>query len=120
MPHEIPFNSDEFPGVSGVSEYQRDYKVLRQIASGGFGSVHAVQRRDTKVILAAKYIKSKTEDSLREVEALMAMRNSPYVLQFVAFYSSEPPQLCQSVLVTEFLAGGDLIERTSAPVSISF
>ena len=99
-----------------VSEYHRDYKVLRQIASGAFGSVHCVQRRDTKVIHAAKYVKAPEEESLREVEALLALRKSSLIVQFVAFYTSEPPKLCQSVLVTEFLAGGDLIERTSAAV----
>jgi serine/threonine protein kinase len=99
-----------------VSEYYRDYKVLRQIASGAFGSVHCVQRRDTKVILAAKYVKSSDEDLRREVDALLALRKSPLILQFFHFYTSDPPKLCLSVLVTEFLAGGDLIERTSAPV----
>ena len=102
-----------------VSEYHHDYKVLRQIASGAFGSVHCVQRRDTKVILAAKYVKSAEEDFKREVEALVSLRKSNLILQFVEFYASEPPKLCQSVLVTEFLAGGDLIERTSASVSTS-
>ena len=103
-----------------VSEYHRDYKVLRQIASGAFGSVHCVQRRDTKVIQAAKYVKSSEEDLRREIEALLALRRSNLILQFVAFYVSEPPKLCQSVLVTEFLAGGDLIERTSCTVSLYF
>ena len=44
--------------------------MLRQIANGAFGSVHCVQRRDTKVIHAAKYVKSKTADLEREVKAL--------------------------------------------------
>lgn len=101
-----------------VSEYHRDYKVLRQIASGAFGSVHCVQRRDTKVIQAAKYVKSSEEDLRREIDALLALRKSGFIVQFVAFYASEPPKLCQSVLVTEFLAGGDLIERTSSAVSV--
>ena len=48
----------------------RKYKVLRQIAAGAFGSVHCVQRKDTKVIHAAKYVKSKTDDLEREVKAL--------------------------------------------------
>ena len=100
-----------------VSEYHRDYKVLRQIASGGFGSVHCVQRRDTKVILAAKYVKSSEEELRGEIEALIALRRSSLIVQFVAFYAAERPKLCTSVLITEFLAGGDLIERTSAAVS---
>ena len=45
----------------------QDYKVLRQIANGAFGSVHCIQRRDSKVIHAAKYVKSQGEDLLREV-----------------------------------------------------
>ena len=44
--------------------------MLRQIAAGAFGSVHCVQRKDTKVIHAAKYVKSKTADLEREVKAL--------------------------------------------------
>lgn len=32
----------------------------------------------------------------------------------MAFYQAAPPNLTKSVLVTEFLAGGDLIEKTSA------
>lgn len=44
--------------------------MLRQIAAGAFGSVHCVQRHDTKVIHAAKYVKSKTVDLEREVKAL--------------------------------------------------
>ena len=42
------------------------------------------------------------------------MRNCKFVLQFVAFYPATPNGLTRSVLVTEFLAGGDLMERTSA------
>ena len=41
------------------------------------------------------------------------MRNCEFVLQFVAFYKSTTR--IHSILVTEFLAGGDLLERTSAP-----
>lgn len=97
-----------------VADYHKQYRVLRQIASGAFGSVHCVQRRDTKVIQAAKYVKSSGDDLRREVDALLALRKSSLILQFVAFYASNPSGVLQSVLVTEFLAGGDLCERTSA------
>ena len=46
----------------------QDYKVLRQIASGAFGSVHCVQRRDSKVIHAAKYVNAAGPDLDREVK----------------------------------------------------
>ena len=71
-----------------------------------------LQKRETKVIHAAKYVKSSSEDLHREVFALFSLRKSSLILQFVAFYSN--PSIVQSVLVTEFLAGGDLCERTSA------
>ena len=44
--------------------------MLRQIAAGAYGSVHCVQRKDTKVIHAAKYVKSKSTDFWRELTAL--------------------------------------------------
>ena len=44
--------------------------MLRQIAAGAYGSVHCVQRKDTKVIHAAKYVKSKSTVFWGEVGAL--------------------------------------------------
>ena len=44
--------------------------MLRQIAAGAYGSVHCVQRKDTKVIHAAKHLKSKNSDFKRELGAL--------------------------------------------------
>ena len=43
------------------------------------------------------------------------LQNCKFVLQFVAFYPATSNRwFTRSVLVTEFLAGGDLCERTSA------
>jgi myosin-light-chain kinase len=95
-----------------ISAYHKEYKVLRQIANGAFGSVHCVQRRDTKVIHAAKYVKSKNSDLDREVKALRSLSKCPLILKFVSFYHNTSG--VQAVLVTEFLAGGDLCERTSS------
>lgn len=103
---------EDYQGAKEISNYYKEYKVLRQIASGAFGSVHCVQRRDTKVIHAAKYVKSLSKDFLREVQALNSLSNSNLILQFVSFYYNQTG--VQSILVTEFLAGGDLCERTSA------
>ena len=98
--------------TSTVAYYHKEYKVLRQIANGAFGSVHCVQRRDTKVIHAAKYVKSKNTDLEREVSALESLSKSSLILKFIKFYQN--PNGIQSVLVTEFLGGGDLCERTSS------
>ncbi|TRY68611.1 hypothetical protein TCAL_03224 [Tigriopus californicus] len=102
---------DDLP-VKTVFEYHKEYKVLRQIANGAFGSVHCVQKRDTKVIHAAKYVKSRNSDLEREVNALKSLCKSNLVLKFVALYQNTTG--IQSILVTEFLAGGDLCERTSS------
>jgi hypothetical protein len=42
---------------------------------------HFNQRRDTKVIHAAKYVKSSSEDFYREVYALFSLRKSSLILQ---------------------------------------
>jgi serine/threonine protein kinase len=100
-------------GDNTLSVYHKKYKVLRQIANGAFGSVHCVQRKDTKVIHAAKYVKSKTDDLEREVKALRELSaRSSIILKFISLYHN--PNGVQAVLVTEFLAGGDLCERTSS------
>ncbi len=100
-------------GTNTLTAYHKEYRVLRQIASGAFGSVHCVQRKDTKVIHAAKYVKSKSDDLEREVTALRELSaRSSLILKFISFYHN--PSGIQAVLVTEFLAGGDLCERTSS------
>lgn len=87
--------------------------MLRQVASGAFGSVYCVQRRDSKVIHAAKYVKSDLDDFERETVALRSLRGCPLVLHLVQRYRQSKNRV-HSVLVTEFLAGGDLCERTSS------
>ena len=61
-----------------------------------------------------KYFMIQILKTFLQLDALQSLRNCKFVLQFVAFYQAAPPNLTKSVLVTEFLAGGDLIEKTSA------
>ena len=48
----------------------------------------------------------------REASVLHQVRNDPNVVSFFGLYES-PPRT--SVVVTEFLVGGDLVERTASP-----
>ena len=97
-----------------VDVYHKDYEILRQISSGTFGSVHCVKKRDTKgTIHAAKYIKTSGEALYREVNALISLFDSHYILHFVSYYK-QTSQDIKSVLVTEYLEGGDLVERTAS------
>ena len=96
-----------------VETYHKEYEILRQISSGTFGSVHCVRKRDTKeTIQAAKYIKNSGDALYREVNALISLTNH-YILHFVGYYK-QTSQDIKSVLVTEYLEGGDLCERTAS------
>ena len=97
-----------------VDIYHKEYDIIRQISSGTFGSVHCVRRRDAKgTIEAAKYLKSSGDALHREVNALISLLDSHYILHFVGYYK-QTKQDIKSVLVTEYLEGGDLCERTAS------
>ena len=97
-----------------VDIYHREYETIRQISSGTFGSVHCVRKREEKdIIHAAKYIKSSGEVLHREVYALLSLSDSHYILHFVGYYR-QTSQDIKNVLVTEYLEGGDLVERTAS------
>ena len=97
-----------------------------QVGSGTFGSVYFVRDRETGDGAAAKYLRQVTfcqsqvltafklnfglqEKSKvrREAEVLRSLIQSAFVVQLVGLYESP----LNSVLVTEYLAGGDLITR---------
>ena len=97
-----------------VDVYHKEYEIIRQISSGTFGSVHCVRKKEDKeTIHAAKYIKSSGEALQREVFALLSLNGSNYILHFVGYYK-QTSQDIKNVLVTEFLEGGDLVERTAS------
>lgn len=97
-----------------VDIYHREYETIRQISSGTFGSVHCVRKREKRdIVHAAKYIKSSGEVLHREVYALLSLSDSHYILHFVGYYR-QTSQDIKNVLVTEYLEGGDLVERTAS------
>ena len=70
-----------------VDIYHKEYEIIRQISSGTFGSVHCVKKRDSKgTIHAAKYIKTSGEALYREINALISLLESHYILHFIGYY----------------------------------
>ena len=97
-----------------VDIYHKEYEIIRQISSGTFGSVHCVKKRDSKgTIHAAKYIKTSGEALYREINALISLLESHYILHFIGYYKQTTHDI-KNVLVTEYLEGGDLVERTAS------
>ena len=92
-----------------LDEFQERYQVERQIGSGSFGHVFLVKDTVTGELAAAKYQKQEKSKVRAEVAMLSALIQSAFVVQLVGLY--EGP--LNSVLVTEYLAGGDLITRTA-------
>ena len=59
--------------------------------------------------MAAKYMIQQVEKVVAEAEFLKALIQSAFIPQLLGVYESP----LQCILVTEFLAGGDLVTRTA-------
>ena len=92
-----------------LDEFEERYEVERQIGSGSFGHVFLVKDTVTGDLAAAKFQKQEKSKVRAEVAMLSALIQSAFVVQLVGLF--EGP--LNSVLVTEYLAGGDLITRTA-------
>eukprot|EP00092_Neocalanus_flemingeri_P028870 GFUD01031348.1.p1 GENE.GFUD01031348.1~~GFUD01031348.1.p1 ORF type:complete len:678 (-),score=184.77 GFUD01031348.1:119-2152(-) len=95
------------------SEFCAKYEQKNQISSGAFSSVFCIKqiRKKNRILYAAKYLKASREAAKREVEILVKLRRCSQVVTFIEVFH------CQfyTILVTEYLPGGDLFERLSAP-----
>ena len=91
-------------------EFQDKYETVRQIGSGSFGSVYLIQDRRTKELAAAKYLRQTKEHVRTEAAILQKLIQSAFIVQLVGLYESS----LNSVLVTEYLSGGDLVTRTAS------
>ena len=91
-------------------EFQEKYETINQIGSGSFGSVYLIRDRETKELAAAKYLRQTKEHVRTEAAILQKLIQSAFILQLVGLYESN----LNSVLVTEYLSGGDLVTRTAS------
>ena len=90
-------------------QFQERYEVLQQVGSGSFGHVFLVRDNVTDEMAAAKYQKQEKSKVRVEAAVLRSLIQSSFVVQLVGLFESP----LHSVLVTEYLAGGDLISRTA-------
>merc|ERR1719367_1182942 len=89
--------------------YKELYENVILVGSGTYGSVYFVRERETGDGAAAKYLRQEKSKVRREARVLRSLIQSAFVVQLVGLYESP----LNSVLVTEYLAGGDLITRTA-------
>ena len=89
------------------SEYQDRFESQSQIGSGTFGSVYLLKDKSTSELAAAKYLRQDKDKVRFEAEILFKLIESSFVVQLIGLYESP----LNSVLVTEYLAGGDLVTR---------
>ncbi|KAL0100118.1 hypothetical protein PUN28_019519 [Cardiocondyla obscurior] len=89
------------------------YDVLEELGKGRYGVVKKVIERSTNTNFAAKFvktIKAKDREQVREEIKIMNVLRHPKLLLLVAAY--EKPR--ETVLVTEYISGGELFERVVA------
>jgi len=91
-------------------EYKMKYLNVCLIGSGTYGSVYYVREKETGEVAAAKYLRQEKSKVQNEAGILRKLIQSAMVVQLLGLYEST----LNSVLVTEYLAGGDLVTRTAS------
>jgi len=98
-----------------LSELRNNYWMIQKLGCGGFGKVYLIKNRETKELGAAKHQKWTSSEVpklvRREVLVLRKLLNQEHVVQFVEYFEGEQ----QSVILTEYLEGGELFQRISSP-----
>ena len=89
--------------------YKQTYENIVLVGAGTYGSVYFVRERDTGEVAAAKYLRQEKSKVRREAQILRSLIQSAFVVRLAGLYESS----LNSVLVTEYLAGGDLVTRTA-------
>ena len=98
--------------VYDMANYNNTFEKLHLIVNNGaFGTIFCVQHIMTSDVFSAKHLRNNQESMRKEATMLHKLRNEPTIIAFFGLY--EAPN--QSVIVTDFLVGGDLVERTASP-----
>lgn len=109
-PTRIAVAAEDLATPKDLQIYKDTYDNVALVGSGTFGSVYYARHRETENIVASKYLIQEKEKVKVEAEVLRDLIQSAFVVQLLGLYES--PLNC--VLVTEYLAGGDLVTRTAA------
>ena len=109
-----------------VEEYKEKYENLAVVGSGTFGSVYVARfvveytrprpdlsyhrNIETEEYVASKYMIQEVGKVVAEAEFLRDLIQSAFIPELMGVYQSP----LQCILVTEYLAGGDLVTRTAS------
>ena len=121
------------PFVRDISVYEQTFEKLHLIVNNGtLGTIFSVQKTimppplegkfgeiaafetnghvETSEVFSARHVKQMLDNLKMEAGILYQLRNVRYVIQLEGLYEGTR----RSVLVTDFLCGGDLCERVSS------
>ncbi len=97
--------------VRDIASYHETYHKLSLILNNGsMGTFFTVEHRMTGEVFTSKHLRGAHKIMAREAAVMHRLRNDPNVVAFLGLY--EGPN--HSVIVTDHLAGGDLVERTAS------
>ena len=96
--------------VFDIDDYDDTFEKLHLIMNNGvFGTLFCIQHTVTGEVFTAKHVRTDLHSVRREAAILHKVRNEPSVIAFYALYVAPST----SVIVTDFVVGGDLVERTA-------
>jgi len=108
--------SSQLPSYRPLSDLRNEYWMIQKLGCGGFGKVYLIRNRESRSYCAAKHQRWHTPDvprlTRREVVVLKKLinRNLEHVVRFIDYFEGER----QSVILTEFLSGGELFQHISS------
>ena len=92
--------------------------MVKRLGFGGFGKVYLLRSKATKELRAGKHqewgnLDKNYQQVRREVYILTRLQRklNDHIVRFFDYYEGDQ----QSVILTEFLSGGELFERISSP-----
>jgi len=109
-PTRIAVAAEDLATPKDMEIYKETYDNLALVGSGTFGSVYCARNKETENIVASKYLIQEKKKVQVEAKVLRDLISSAFVVQLIGLYESS----LNCVLVTEYLAGGDLVTRTAA------